>query len=55
MTLQATLPWAHHENAAIRRCARCGIEREAKKSTALCESCRYSLTADEAKAWSVAA
>ena len=34
-----------------RKCGRCGLEREARRTTVLCESCRSVLNADERKAW----
>lgn len=56
MKLSATVPWAHQQlTTRGQACQRCGLERKARKDTVLCESCRYTLTAEEAKAWSKAA
>lgn len=32
-------------------CVRCGIQREARRTTALCKSCADVLTRPERKAW----
>ena len=32
-------------------CSRCGIKREARRTTALCADCRTVLTKAEQKAW----
>lgn len=34
-----------------RACVRCGLEREARKSSVLCRDCRDVLTVDERRAW----
>lgn len=34
-----------------RKCKRCGVEREARRTTVLCRDCRAVLSADERKAW----
>ena len=33
------------------RCARCGLEREARATSVLCRDCRYVLSTAEAMLW----
>lgn len=40
-----TLPTGYRE------CRRCGIVREARRTTVLCQDCREGMTRDEVRAW----
>ena len=37
--------------SGVKRCARCGVEREARKNAILCRDCVEVLTAPEKRLW----